>query len=561
MDKLKATRKILLSVLVCALLPCAAQAAHAPPAAAQAALKHAATLDNEKKFTEAVAALVQAIDIDPDFIAAHEQLQNVSGELKGAAYDDKKLEPEYKAVEKTIDGQYKEWEKRYPDSLGIMYGEANRYASEESPKARAYLLKLIRRDPDNAKAYLLLSQDADRRGDRKAALAYMQKAASLDPKNPDYAFYYASGLQYVDRARWEAASLDVVKRFPASERGAQALYWLGMRAENDRQRVAMWEQLRAKFPPQKFNWSANAMPSLFEAYLRIDPAKAANFAGAMKAGAAKGAKGEAEKSAKEWDKRIALANTVVAVNRDLAQGKSTQAMTVLNKLATERTSSNAAMIVRLKAQVLASAGKKQEAYDNLLKQLAKAPDRDTHAALQRYGKQLGKTNAQVEADLNAVLVAGSKPATPFKLHTYGSNETVSLDKLKGKVILISFWFPGCGPCRGEFPHLEEAVAPFRNDKDFAYLGINIVRDQDDFVDSFMQQTKYSFTPLKGEDAVTKAYDKMGFAPYNLLIDRSGRIIYSGFMAPDAEAGQVVQRMIGSLMARKTPSASLDKVKS
>ena len=236
-DKAKATRRILLSVLVFALLPCAAQAAHTPPAAAQAALKHAVALDKDKQFTEAVAALVKAIDIDPEFIAAHEQLQQVSWELKGAAYDDKKLEPEFKAVEKTIDGQYKEWEKRYPDSLGILYGMGNRLASEERPEARAYLLKVVERDPGNAKAYFLLSQDADRRGDRKAALAYMQKAASVDPQNPDYAFYYASGLQYVDRARWEAASLDVAKRFPASERGAQALYWLGMRAENDRQRI------------------------------------------------------------------------------------------------------------------------------------------------------------------------------------------------------------------------------------------------------------------------------------------------------------------------------------
>lgn len=560
MDKVKATRKTLLSVLVCAVLPCAAYAKHIPPPAAQAAFKRAATLDKEKKFTEAAKNLVQAIDIDPDFIAAHEQLQMESQELGNAVFDNKKLEPQFQALEELIDNQYQAWAKRYPDSLGVAYGLGSRLSSEESPRARGYLLEVIRRDPGNAKAYTLLSKDALFRGDQKAAVAYMQKASSLEPDNPDYAISYANELKHVDRARWEAASLDVARRFPTSERGAQALYWLGMDTEGASKRIAIWEKLRAKFPPGKFDWSAYAMAPLFEAYLATDPAKAADFARAMKAGAVKGTKSQTEKPAEEWDKRIVLADSVVAVNRDLSQGKADQAMVRLDKLATERTSSNTAMIVRLKARVMAADGKRKEAYESLLKQQAKAPDSETQAALQRYGKQLGRTSTQVEGDLNALLDAGSKPAIPFTLHTYAPAGTVSLAKLKGKVVFVTFWFPGCGPCQREFPHLEEAVEPFRNDKDFVYLGININRLQDDFVGSFMQQTKYSFTPLKGEEAVTQAYDKLGIAPYNLLIDRDGRIIYSGFMADDADGERVVRRMIGSLMARKASSVS-SRVKS
>jgi 3-methyl-2-oxobutanoate hydroxymethyltransferase len=61
----------------------------------------------------------------------------------------------------------------------------------------------------------------------------MRRAAAADPASPDYAFYYASGLGRVNPAKWEEASLDVARRFPTHERGAQALYWLGARAKTE----------------------------------------------------------------------------------------------------------------------------------------------------------------------------------------------------------------------------------------------------------------------------------------------------------------------------------------
>jgi hypothetical protein len=81
-----------------------------------------------------------------------------------------------------------------------------------------------------------------------------------------------------------------------------------------------------------------------------------------------------------------------------------------------------------------------------------------------------------------------------------------------------------------------------------YLAINGVRDQDEYVVPFMAGTKYSFTPLKGTEAVTgpDGYKVRGY-PSNFLIDRQGRIAYSNFRADDAGSELMVRRMIESLL--------------
>jgi peroxiredoxin len=116
------------------------------------------------------------------------------------------------------------------------------------------------------------------------------------------------------------------------------------------------------------------------------------------------------------------------------------------------------------------------------------------------------------------------------------------------VVLLTFWFPGCGPCRGEFPHFQEALSKFKG-QDIAYIGINVVPDQDPYVLPFMQSSGYSFTPLRDKDRMAeKAYNVRG-EPSNFLIDRDGRIIFSGFMIQNPKAQRMLELMIGSLVAR------------
>jgi thiol-disulfide isomerase/thioredoxin len=516
---------------------------HVPAPAAQAALERAKALDTQKQPAEALAAFFQAIEADPDFLAAHDELEEAMSNWRFAAHQQKDPKPKSQddEIRKTVDLKYKEWEGRFPNSAGIPYGMGVQLAGRENPGARPYLLKAAARDPDNAKIYSMLSQDAERWGDKKASLEYIHKASQLDPKNPDYAFYYANDLKSADPSQGQAAMLDIAKRFPTSERGAQALYWLAFQAPDDAKRIAILDQLRKQFPPEKFNWSADGMSDLFDAYLRVDPRRAVKLAQEM----------QGEKGSKAWTARADFAQTYIQVNEKVAAGKAEEAVALLDKLSANPRSSNVAMLARLKAQVMIKAGQSQGAYASLLKQQARWPEDATRAALEIAGKRLNKTAEQVRADLKGILDAQASIAPPFDLPQYGSAGTVSLAKLRGKVVLLTFWFPGCGPCRAEFPHFEAVMQQFRQ-KDVVYLGINVLRDQDEYVLPFMAKTQYSFLPLKSTpDAKivgkeTADYKVRG-EPANFVIDPKGRIVYRDFVIDDADGESVVKHMIESVL--------------
>jgi thiol-disulfide isomerase/thioredoxin len=115
------------------------------------------------------------------------------------------------------------------------------------------------------------------------------------------------------------------------------------------------------------------------------------------------------------------------------------------------------------------------------------------------------------------------------------------------VVLITFWFPGCGPCRAEFPHFENVVKKY-NKKELVYLGINVLPNQDDYVLPFMKGTKYSFMPLKAtSDWAEKNYGVRG-EPTNFLLDKEGNIVFANFRT-DQNNERTLELMINSLLEK------------
>jgi peroxiredoxin/tetratricopeptide (TPR) repeat protein len=464
-----------------------------------------------------IVRLKASIEANPDDLTAHEAY------IKAIGVDSVSLLR-----------QYEQWLDKFPQSATVPFALGEAYSNRESPKARPYLLKAIALDPKLAKAYLMLAIDAERWGDNDGAREYMGKATAADPSDPGYAFYYAMDFEKIDPAKWRTKLFELAQRFPTNERGAQGLYWLAARSTDTAEKIRVYEQLRAAYAPEKFNWSSGGMSGLFDIYLTTAPDKAIALAKSM------GTDGG-------WPQQVELAQNVLRVRRLMDEHKFPDALSLANQIRTPRYSSAVDMIALLKAAIRDGAGLTQQAYDSLVVLFARAPGDELYKGMELYGAKLGKKAAGIDADVWKVRDAATTVAPAFDLRRYTSAGTASLNDYKGKVVLLTFWFPGCGPCRGEFPHFETVLSKFKG-KNVDYIGINVDTTQDDYVTPFMKGTQYTFTPLRASNEWAATTYKVRGEPTNFLIDQQGQIVFTNFRASDPHSERSLELMISSLLS-------------
>ena len=112
------------------------------------------------------------------------------------------------------------------------------------------------------------------------------------------------------------------------------------------------------------------------------------------------------------------------------------------------------------------------------------------------------------------------PAPDFTLPARGG-KPVSLAALRGQVVMINFWASWCGPCRQEFPILDQIHRKY-GPLGFTMLGVNVEPETGD-AERFLEQTPVGFPILFDRtNIVTKQYGVSGM-PTTILVDRRGRV--------------------------------------
>ena len=105
---------------------------------------------------------------------------------------------------------------------------------------------------------------------------------------------------------------------------------------------------------------------------------------------------------------------------------------------------------------------------------------------------------------------------PLSSHTV-SGEPISLAKLRGNVVLLTFWASWCAECRPEMPLFERLHAEFAR-QGLAVLGLNIREDQDQ-IRRYAKALGLTFPlVLDPEGEIARSYGVIGI-PTTILIGR------------------------------------------
>lgn len=431
----------------------------------------------------------------------------------------------------SLEDQYKAWLKKYPQHATIPLAVGTAYHRAEMPQARTFLLEAAKLQPQNAAIWSMLADDALMRGENETSRAFIKKAMLADSSNAGYAAAYLMSFAETD-PNYKTRVFDFVKRFPDNGLGAQVLYMLALQTADREQRTAYFEALRQQYNPQKFPWSASGMEVLADMYMQTDPEKALTLISEM------GDQGA-------WKTRRQIATSFIRVQKMEQEQHYQEALMELNGLTLPKYNEMEDFFVLKKAALMEKGGDTKAAYDSLIQKFSRIPTDELYAALLLYGEKIGKNRTQTDRDVEKIRSEAAVAAYPFELECYTEKGKLNLNDLKGNVVLLTFWFPGCAPCKAEFPHFEAVLSKFK-DRKVRYLAINVLPEQDPYVLPLVKNNRYSFTPLRGSAAFADKYYGVQSEPQNFVIDKNGKIVFKKFKI-DHSNHRTLELMISSLL--------------
>ena len=97
----------------------------------------------------------------------------------------------------------------------------------------------------------------------------------------------------------------------------------------------------------------------------------------------------------------------------------------------------------------------------------------------------------------------------------------SLDELKGKVVVINFWFVACKPCVEEIPELNKLVETYKN-KDIVFLGFAL--DNKKRLNSFLKDTPFEYHIFPESKEIVANYGINAY-PTHIIIDKESNVIF------------------------------------
>lgn len=100
--------------------------------------------------------------------------------------------------------------------------------------------------------------------------------------------------------------------------------------------------------------------------------------------------------------------------------------------------------------------------------------------------------------------------------------TYKLSELRGKTVVLNFWFVECKPCVMEIPELNELVEKYKDNKNVIFLGLATNKKAQ--LETFLKKQAFEYHIVPETRKVAGSYGVTGY-PTHIVIGKTGKITF------------------------------------
>lgn len=127
----------------------------------------------------------------------------------------------------------------------------------------------------------------------------------------------------------------------------------------------------------------------------------------------------------------------------------------------------------------------------------------------------------------------------FDIHDLNGNQLTKTE-LKGKVVVLNFWFIGCAPCEMERPSLNDLTKLYSDNKDVVF--ISFAKNDKEQLTNFLKDYPILYNVVPTDKDFIKTRFEINEYPVNIIIDRDGKYFFNS-SASGVGILKILQRQI------------------
>jgi len=143
-----------------------------------------------------------------------------------------------------------------------------------------------------------------------------------------------------------------------------------------------------------------------------------------------------------------------------------------------------------------------------------------------------------------VAACSNQPAPKVTFTDIKGNK-ISLEQLKGKVVMVNFWATSCTTCVGEMPDMIKTYEKYHA-QGLEYVAVAMSYDPPNYVLNFTETRKLPFNvALDLDGKLAQQFGNVKMTPTTFVIDKQGMIIKKYVGAPEFyELHRLLESQIG-----------------